>query len=121
MCGAENVTETTTCETTPVESAAPQAATGGLLCQAAAKSKSILQQALPATQLALTSAAYHSGYYLAFGVTFPTLFAVNMIPGGRRMVSGFVDGALAARDYLDNLEASKKAQPEVTAEAAASA
>lgn len=121
MCGAENVTETSTCETTQVESAAPKAATGGLLCQAAAKSKSLLQQALPASQLALTSVAYHSGYYLAFGVTFPTLFAVHMIPGGRRMVSGFVDGALAARDYLDNLEAAKKAEPAAAAEATASA
>lgn len=115
MSEVENTVETSTCSAAPVETAAPQAK-GGLLCQVAAKSKSLAQQVLPATQLALTSAAYHSGYYLAFGVTFPTLFAVHMIPGGRRMVSGFVDGALAARDYLDNLEAAKAANPVVTAE-----
>ena len=112
MCEVEKTMDAPTCAATP-------AAKGGLLCQAAAKSKSFLQQALPATQLVLTSAAYHSGYYLAFGVTFPTLFAVHMIPGGRRMVSGFVDGAVAARDYLDNLQAAKTAQPVAAAEAPA--
>ena len=117
MSEVEKTVETSTC-CAAQETAAPQAKTG-LLCQVAAKSKSLVQQVVPATQLALTSAAYHSGYYLAFGVTFPTLFAVHMIPGGRRMVSGFVDGAVAARDYLDNLEASKVVQPAATAEVSA--
>jgi hypothetical protein len=120
MSEAENTVETSTCAAAHCETAATPAKPG-LLCQVATKSKSLVSQVVPATQLALTSAAYHGGYYLAFGVTFPTLFAVHMIPGGRRMVSGFVDGALAARDYLDNLEASKAAKPAATAEAPASA
>jgi hypothetical protein len=97
--------------------AAPSSAMG-LLRQTAEKSKSILQQAGPVTQQVLTSAVYNGSYYLAFGVTFPTLFAVHLIPGGRRMVSGIVDGAIAANDYLEKLETAKSGRSAVTAAAA---
>lgn len=90
----------------------------GLLRQTAEKSKSILQQAGPVTQQVLTSAVYNGSYYLAFGVAFPTLFAVHLIPGGRRMVSGIVDGAIAANDYLEKLETAKSGRSAVTAAAA---
>lgn len=97
--------------TAPVAAVPP--AVMGLLRQTAAKSKSILQQAVPVTQQVLTSAVYHGSYYLAFGVTFPTLFAVHLIPGGRRMVSGIVDGAIAANDYLEKLETAKSGSSKV--------
>ena len=116
MSEVEKSLDTSSSEAAPVEAVAAPAA-ASLLCRTTAKTKSILQQALPVTQKALTSVAYNGGYYVAFGVTFPTLFAVHMIPGGLRLVSGFVDGAVAAKDYLDNLQAAKAAHPVAAAEA----
>lgn len=122
MCEVEKTAENLTSEASPVEAVAPvvvaSTAAGELLCQAAVKSKSLLQQAVPATQDVLTRVVYNGSYYLAFGVTFPALFAVRMIPGGRRLVSGFVDGAHAASQYLDSLQAAKVESP-VEAPAAA--
>ncbi|HVC98311.1 MAG TPA: hypothetical protein VND64_31870, partial [Pirellulales bacterium] len=42
---------------------------------------------------------------LSYGVVFPTLFIVHIIPGGRRLISGFVDGAAAANVYLKGFRA----------------
>jgi hypothetical protein len=58
---------------------------------------------MPTTQDILSRFVYDSGYYLSYGVVFPTLFVVHVIPGGRRLISGFVDGAAAAKDYLKRL------------------
>lgn len=115
MSEVEKTMDPSTNEAAPVECVAAPAS-ASLLCRTTAATKSVLQQALPITQQALTTVAYNSGYYVAFGVTFPTLFAVHMIPGGLRLVSGFVDGAVAAKEYLDNLKAAKTA-PAVAAEA----
>jgi hypothetical protein len=51
----------------------------------------------------LSRMAYDSGYYLSYGVVFPAVFLVHIIPGGRALTSGFVDGAVAARKYVDGL------------------
>ncbi len=118
MSEAEKTMESCTNEGAPAACTAATAAPASLLCRTTAATKSVLQQALPVTQKALTAVAYQSGYYVAFGVTFPTLFVVHLIPGGRRMVSGFVDGAVAAQEYLDNLNAAKAAHPVATAEVA---
>jgi hypothetical protein len=58
----------------------------------------------PATlQPIVSRIAYDSGYYLTYGVVFPTVFLVHLIPGVRGLTSGFVDGAAAARKYVDGL------------------
>jgi hypothetical protein len=53
----------------------------------------------------LSRLAYNGGYYLSYGVVFPTLFVVNIVPGGTAMVSGIVDGAIAASDYVHGVRA----------------
>ena len=57
------------------------------------------------TKPSLSQFAYASGYYLSYGVVFPTLFIIHIIPGGRSLISGFVDGAAAADAYLKGLRA----------------
>lgn len=54
----------------------------------------------------LSRIAYDSGYYLAYGVVFPSAFLVHAIPGARVATSGFADGFAAARDYVHSLRQS---------------
>jgi hypothetical protein len=54
----------------------------------------------PNAEPRLSRVAYNCGYYLSYGIVFPPLFVVNIVPGGAALVSGFVDGAAAARDYV---------------------
>ncbi len=49
-------------------------------------------------------------------VVFPTLFMIHIIPGGRSLVSGFVDGAAAANVYLQGLRAAAPGVPAVARE-----
>ncbi len=67
----------------------------------------------------LSKIAYGSGYYLSYGVVFPTLFLVHAIPGARAAASGFVDGVAAARDYVGTLRQPAATQWESTAESPA--
>jgi hypothetical protein len=68
---------------------------------------------MPTTKppLSISRIAYDSGYYLSYGVVFPTLFMIHIIPGGRRLISGFVDGAAAANVYLKGLRAAESGVP----------
>jgi len=60
---------------------------------------------MPTTKPSLSQFAYAGGYYLSYGIVFPTLFMIHIIPGGRSLISGFVDGAAAADAYLKGLRA----------------
>ena len=71
---------------------------------------------MPTTKPTLSRIAYDSGYYLSYGVVFPTLFIMHIIPGGRRLISGFVDGAAAANVYLNGLRATTPGVPAIAAE-----
>jgi hypothetical protein len=67
-----------------------------------------------AVQSVLSRIAYDSGYYLTYGVVFPTVFLVHLIPGARGLASGFVDGAAAAKKYVDGLARQNPADLEST-------
>jgi hypothetical protein len=51
----------------------------------------------------LSRFAYSTGYCLSYGVVFPTLLFLNVVPGARVLTSGFVDGAAAADNYVRSL------------------
>ena len=55
------------------------------------------------TTPSLSQLTYCTGYYLSYSVAFPTLFLIRIIPGAQAVVSGFMDGASAARDYVEGL------------------
>jgi hypothetical protein len=43
---------------------------------------------------------YRASYAVAFGVTFPVMMVVRVLPKENALVHGLVDGALAARDRV---------------------
>ncbi|MBS0262639.1 MAG: hypothetical protein JSS02_11865 [Planctomycetes bacterium] len=53
---------------------------------------------------ALNRAIYVSCYSVSYGVTFPTVLLLNVIPGGVSFATGVADGARAARDYVASLQ-----------------
>lgn len=57
--------------------------------------------ALPATSRFLGRIIYNTSYAVSFGVTFPMVMIVRVVPKDNALVHGLVDGALAARDRVD--------------------
>ncbi|MFN0053865.1 MAG: hypothetical protein ACKV0T_16930 [Planctomycetales bacterium] len=84
-----------------VASAAQSAATA--VSSGASQVVEKAQQAIPATSQFLSKSAYHGGYYLAYGLVFPTLFLARVIPGGNSLLNGMADGATAAGKALHQL------------------
>jgi len=64
----------------------------------------------------LSQMIYNTGYYLSYGVVFPPVFLARIIPGAQAVASGFVDGAAAARDYVEGLREPEAAQWPLTSE-----
>jgi hypothetical protein len=60
---------------------------------------------LQAAAQLLTQFSYNTGYYVSYGVVYPTLLLVKIIPGARALLSGFVDGAAAANEHAHRLPA----------------
>ncbi len=58
-------------------------------------------EAFPATSRFLGRVVYKTSYALAFGVTFPVMMVVRVMPKDNALVHGLVDGATAARDRVD--------------------
>jgi len=57
-------------------------------------------EALPATGRFLGRVVYNASYAVSFGITFPVMMIVRVVPKENALVHGFVDGALAARDQV---------------------
>jgi hypothetical protein len=58
-------------------------------------------EAFPATGHFLGRVVYKTSYAVAFGVTFPVMMVVRIVPKDNAIVHGLVDGAIAARDRVD--------------------
>jgi hypothetical protein len=59
-------------------------------------------EALPATGRFLGRVIYNTSYAVSFGVTFPVMMIVRVVPKDNALVHGLVDGALAARERVDD-------------------
>jgi hypothetical protein len=59
---------------------------------------------VPAAGRALARFVYTTSYTLAYGVVFPTVMIARSIPANNAIVHGFVDGAQAASDMVDQLK-----------------
>jgi hypothetical protein len=73
---------------------------GAALGDAAGEMAGHVRGFFPAVGKFLSQAVYTSCYCVSYGVTFPTVFLVNVIPGGIPLATGFADGARSARDYV---------------------
>jgi hypothetical protein len=68
----------------------------------AADAQTRVAEMMPAVSGFVSRLVYTTSYAVSFGVVFPTLFVVQVIPKDNALVYGLVDGARAARDALNN-------------------
>jgi hypothetical protein len=61
--------------------------------------------ALPALGSFLSGLTYKTCYAVSYGLVFPTVIVVRAIPKENAIVHGFVDGARAAIDLVDEMQA----------------
>jgi hypothetical protein len=84
--------------------AAVQAAKGGV-----DDARATASGALPALGGLLSTLTYRTCYAVSYGVVFPTMLVVRAIPKENAAVHGFVDGARAAMDLVDEMKSDSKA------------
>jgi hypothetical protein len=68
--------------------------------QGASELQTRFSEGLPATSHFLSRVVYKTSYAVSFGVTFPVMMIVRIVPKDNVLVHGLVDGALAARDRV---------------------
>ncbi len=59
---------------------------------------------IPAAGQFLSQAAYKTCYGISFGVVYPTMLLVGLIPKNNAAVNGLIDGAHAAMDSLTEMK-----------------
>jgi len=82
----------------------------------AADAKAATGKALPAAGRFLSWCVYNTSYVLSYGVVFPAVVIAKSIPANNAVVHGFVDGARAASETVDQwkhrqLEPPAKSRP----------
>src|ERR1700678_4768498 len=70
----------------------------------AADAKATVEKALPAASRFLSRFIYTTCYTMSYGVVFPTVLIAKSIPADNAVVNGFVDGARAASDMVEQLK-----------------
>jgi hypothetical protein len=68
--------------------------------QGASEIQTRVSEAIPATSRFLGRVVYKTSYAVSFGMTFPVMMLVRIVPKDNVLVHGLVDGALAARDRV---------------------
>src|SRR6187399_1667872 len=56
----------------------------------------------------LSSSIYTTCYYVSFGVVFPTMFLVRLLPLDNAFGHGLIDGASAAKEAVEGLQHRRK-------------
>ncbi len=77
----------------------------------AADAKATVEKALPAASQFVSRFVYTTCYTFSYGVVFPTVLIAKSIPTNNAVVNGFVDGARAASDMVDQLKSRQLASP----------
>src|SRR5271169_7225375 len=70
----------------------------------AADAKATAGKVLPAASRFLSRFVYTTSYTFSYGVVFPAVLIAKSIPANNAVVHGFVDGAQAASDMVDQLK-----------------
>jgi hypothetical protein len=73
----------------------------------ASDARSAVDKAIPAAQRFLSRFVYTTSYTLSYGVVFPAVLIAKSIPSNNAVVHGFIDGARAASDTVDQWKASR--------------
>jgi hypothetical protein len=78
----------------------------------AAHAKASAEDALPAAGRFVSKMIYTMSYSFSYGTVFPVAFVAKSIPANNPIVTGMIDGAKAANDWVDEL---KHREPKMTA------
>jgi len=70
----------------------------------AADAKATVEKALPAASRFLSRFVYTTSYTLSYGIVFPAVLIAKSIPTNNAMVHGFIDGARAATETVNQLK-----------------
>jgi hypothetical protein len=70
----------------------------------AADAKATVENALPAAGRFLSRFVYTTCYTMSYGIVFPTVLIAKSIPTNNAVMNGFVDGARAASDMVEQLK-----------------
>ena len=82
----------------------------GAACQGANDAASKVKNAVPAAGRFVSRFVYSTFYFASYGLTFPTLFVANVVPGMGSIADGLTDGARAACDVIDDIKSKRAAQ-----------
>jgi hypothetical protein len=77
----------------------------------AADAKATAGKMLPAAGRFASRLVYTTSYTLSYGVVFPAMLLAKSIPPNNAVVHGFVDGAHAASDLVDQMKNRRLAAP----------
>src|SRR5271168_4693370 len=72
--------------------------------QGVEKARATASDVIPAASQLLSQAAYKTCYGISFGVVYPTMLIVSLIPKNNAAVLGFIDGAHAAMDSVKEMK-----------------
>ncbi len=75
----------------------------------AADARARVDKALPAVNRFMSRFVYTTCYTISYGVVFPSVLVARSIPKNNPIVHGFVDGAHAAVDMVDEMKKRKLA------------
>jgi hypothetical protein len=70
----------------------------------AADAKATVEKALPAASRFLSRFVYTTSYTFSYGIVFPAMLIAKSIPTDNAMVHGFIDGARAATETVEQLK-----------------
>lgn len=66
--------------------------------------RGIAEKAIPAAGRFLSRFVYTTSYTFSYGIVFPTVLIARSVPTNNAIVHGFVDGARAATDTVDQMK-----------------
>jgi hypothetical protein len=71
--------------------------------EGAADARATAGKAIPAAGQFLSRFVYTTSYTFSYGIVFPSVLIARSIPANNAVVHGFVDGARAANDIVDQM------------------
>jgi hypothetical protein len=79
----------------------------------AVDARATVEKALPAARRFLSQFVYTTSYTFSYGIVFPTVLIAKSMPTNNAVVQGFVDGARAAVDMIDQLKSRQLASASI--------
>jgi hypothetical protein len=86
--------------TAQAEAADPLRAAGETMSSAIQSARDGASEVLPAAGRFMSRMIYTTCYGLSYGIVFPTMMVVRMVPKDNALVHGLIDGAIAARERV---------------------